>query len=158
MRKAIAILLIPFLLIGQGVGIAHVHAGSDSDRAGEHAARPHAHLHGGHAHSHGTSHSHAEPVGFASETEAEKAVGDGPGASDRQGHDSDAVYGAGATAATHRKNLVDDCGALIAVAMLAQTVSVGLLPSENAAAMLERDPPDDPNKCPLYLRIRFIRC
>lgn len=58
MCRLVSLVLIPLLLVGQSVGLAHTHEGQGIAEPVDHAVRPHFHTHGakGHRHHH---HSHA---------------------------------------------------------------------------------------------------
>jgi hypothetical protein len=88
MRKAVSVILLPFILVSQSMCFGHAHVGSRSLEPVGHGDRPHIHLHGTahHHHSHGTHHSHSHDSDYRSNDETT------PQLISCNGHDDDCFY------------------------------------------------------------------
>lgn len=86
MYRVLSTLLIPIVLLGQGIGLGHSHEECGVAEPLVHSSRPHFHAHG-HRHCHQTGdHEHADTKGAAASS------GDTQQIRSAMEHDADAIY------------------------------------------------------------------
>ena len=154
MQRVVSAFLIPLVLASQGLCAAHSHAGeSVLERLG-HAGRPHIHLHNGdeHEHPHHT-HDHDHSLSLDAAIESGAAV---LHCGQNADHDSDAFYVSDAQLFKNaRQTSLADIDLFIARSILDAPAFVAEL---RLCIGCGTPPPLRGPACPLYLRVRSIRC
>ncbi|HIE96890.1 MAG TPA: hypothetical protein EYG03_25950 [Planctomycetes bacterium] len=140
MNRAVSTILIPLLLVSQGLfSVPHSHAGTSVAEPDGHAARPHVHLFG-------ADHHHGHHEDEESPSVPTEQVPD---------HDSDAVYTGGV-------QLLNDCK--VAKVAKAGLLAVYMNCDESATVAVSRlctrhhPPPILRPKFALYMQLLSIRC
>lgn len=156
-RRVLSLLLIPLLLVSQGMCFGHSHRDDSVAESEAHNARPHFHVHGHRHHHHneqhhdGAKHRHdAQHHRHPSETPA----GDPPVSS----HDDDAVYlAAMMTFSTICSVSAVWIGKHWLVATFTKIANCEVILAVRSGYLWNQPPPIDPT-CPLYLRTQAFRC
>jgi len=137
MNRAVSAILIPLLLVSQGIfSVPHSHAGTSVVEPEGHAARPHVHLHG-------ADHHHESDESPLAPTEQ---VPD---------HDSDAVYAGDVQLLNGGKVAKVAKAEFSAMCMICDesaTIAMSRLCTRLASPLVLR------SKCALYLQLLSIRC
>lgn len=163
MCQLVSLVLIPLLLVGQSVGLAHTHHGTGIAETEDHAVRPHFHTHGAKGHRH-THHRHgstaASGVDWLKHHRHGKSHGT-PQAPDWHSiddHDDDAVYVLMAvTWGVGRRLAADDCVVRSVIAHDAKTTEKAWVSATNDGLVLGLPPPVLLSRIPLYLRNLSLR-
>ena len=152
-RRIISLLLIPLLLAGQGLCVAHTHQGTHTGEPDGHSARPHFHVYGvAEHHHHQADHSHHHD---ADDDQEESAV---PAIEPVADHDADAVYCSETVAigAGRQSKSELTLKQLIAVSFWQSPATPDIDPV-NRGNSSGRPPPLCAARCPIYLRTLSLR-
>ncbi len=156
-RRIVSLLLMPMLLVSQGLCFGHSHQGDSVTEQEGHDARPHFHLHGcGHQHHGDHDHDDAKHQSEAHQRhdKVEILTGYLPVAP----HDDDAVYVAATVMLpTIRSVAADAVGKFWLETPFAKVVASDVVVS-HLSGILSSLPPPIVSACPLYLRTLSLRC